>query len=187
MTSTASTGDVCTVRCFNAAKAGPFGGCFAVQQTDTAASKNSANTIDTAQTLEGVLAQVNQNQKDLADAEKGNAAAVKVADQGVDIADALLDIDSTASATAPAAAANTGNANAGKGNGGKGQGKGNGNGNGAKQGGGNGGAGKGGNGNGAANGNGATAGNDNGKGGNGNGNGRGNNNNNNRRALSFAA
>lgn len=30
----ASTGDICTVRCRNTAVAGPFGGCFAVQQTD---------------------------------------------------------------------------------------------------------------------------------------------------------
>jgi hypothetical protein len=30
----ASTGNICTVRCRNNAVAGPFGGCFAVQQTD---------------------------------------------------------------------------------------------------------------------------------------------------------
>lgn len=30
----ASTGDICTVRCRNTAVAGPFGGCFPVQQTD---------------------------------------------------------------------------------------------------------------------------------------------------------
>lgn len=30
----ASTGNICTVRCRNTAVAGPFGGCFAVQQTD---------------------------------------------------------------------------------------------------------------------------------------------------------
>jgi hypothetical protein len=30
----ASTGNICTVRCRNNAIAGPFGGCFAVQQTD---------------------------------------------------------------------------------------------------------------------------------------------------------
>ncbi|KAH7357138.1 GEgh16 protein [Rhexocercosporidium sp. MPI-PUGE-AT-0058] len=164
----ASTGNVCTVRCFNAAAAGPFGGCFAVQQTDTAASKNSANTINTAQTLAGVLAQVNQNQIDLADANKGNAAATKVSDQGVKIADALLDIDSAALATAPAAAATSAAGNNGK----KGAGKGNG-------------AAKG-----AGNGNAATNGKGNGATGNGNANGNGagrNNNNNNRRALSFAA
>ena len=30
----ASTGNICTIRCRNNAVAGPFGGCFAVQQTD---------------------------------------------------------------------------------------------------------------------------------------------------------
>ncbi|KAI8933318.1 hypothetical protein NX059_009943 [Plenodomus lindquistii] len=30
----ASTGNICTIRCRNTAIAGPFGGCFAVQQTD---------------------------------------------------------------------------------------------------------------------------------------------------------
>ena len=30
----ASTGDICTVRCRNTAVAGPFGGCFPVQQID---------------------------------------------------------------------------------------------------------------------------------------------------------
>ena len=57
---TASTGNVCTIRCFNAATAGPFGGCFAVQQTDETASANTPGTIATAQTLEGVEAQVLQ-------------------------------------------------------------------------------------------------------------------------------
>ncbi|KAJ5038045.1 uncharacterized protein L3040_006916 [Drepanopeziza brunnea f. sp. 'multigermtubi'] len=100
----ASTGNVCTMRCFNTAAAGPFGGCVALQQTDTEASDNSPNQINTAQTLAGILAQVNQNQVDLAKAEAGNAAATKVTDQGVIIADNLLGIDSKALATAAAAA-----------------------------------------------------------------------------------
>ncbi|KAI9049816.1 hypothetical protein LZ554_005966 [Drepanopeziza brunnea f. sp. 'monogermtubi'] len=100
----ASTGDVCTMRCFNTAAAGPFGGCVALQQTDTEASVNSPNQINTAQSLAGILAQVNQNQVDLAKAEAGNAAATKVTDQGVIIADNLLGIDSKALATAAAAA-----------------------------------------------------------------------------------
>jgi hypothetical protein len=41
--SLASTGNVCTVRCRNNAVAGPFGGCFAVQQTDVAATANTPN------------------------------------------------------------------------------------------------------------------------------------------------
>ncbi|RDW88989.1 hypothetical protein BP6252_01021 [Coleophoma cylindrospora] len=61
----ASTGNVCTVRCRNNAVAGPFGGCFAVQQTDTTANVNSANQITTSQSLAAVQAQILQNQKDL--------------------------------------------------------------------------------------------------------------------------
>ncbi|KAL3417698.1 hypothetical protein PVAG01_10708 [Phlyctema vagabunda] len=152
----ASTGDVCTVRCFNAAKAGPFGGCFAVQQTDVTPTENSANQIATAQTLKGVLAQVEQNKEDFPAAVAANQES-SLEDQGVNAVDALLDIDSTASATASAdAVANTGAANAGNGNG-RGR-KGNNNGNTAAAGG-----------NTATNGNAATN-------RNGNGNGRGNNN-----------
>ncbi len=71
----ASTGNVCTVRCFNSAAAGPFGGCFAVQQTDITPNKNSANQINTAQTLAGVLDQVAQNQIDLPVEVAANAAS----------------------------------------------------------------------------------------------------------------
>ena len=38
----ASTGNICTVRCRNNAVAGPFGGCFAVQQTDGAGRTNES-------------------------------------------------------------------------------------------------------------------------------------------------
>jgi hypothetical protein len=38
----ASTGNICTVRCRNNAVAGPFGGCFAVQQTDGQGRKDKA-------------------------------------------------------------------------------------------------------------------------------------------------
>ena len=51
-----STGNICTVRCRNNALAGPFGGCFAVQQVDTTPSQNTASNIETAQTLEGIQA-----------------------------------------------------------------------------------------------------------------------------------
>jgi hypothetical protein len=37
----ASTGNICTVRCRNTAVAGPFGGCFAVQQTDGTGRTNT--------------------------------------------------------------------------------------------------------------------------------------------------
>ncbi len=71
----ASTGNICTVRCFNSAAAGPFGVCFAVQQTDVAPNVNSANQIETAQTLAGVLDQVAQNQIDLPVEVAANAAS----------------------------------------------------------------------------------------------------------------
>lgn len=38
----ASTGNICTIRCRNNAVAGPFGGCFAVQQTDGTGRTNSS-------------------------------------------------------------------------------------------------------------------------------------------------
>ncbi|KAF7941429.1 hypothetical protein EAE99_001066 [Botrytis elliptica] len=71
----ASTGNICTVRCRNNAVAGPFGGCFAVQQTDIAATNNSANTISTAQTLKAIEAQVQENNVDLPVAVAANQAA----------------------------------------------------------------------------------------------------------------
>ncbi|KAB8299874.1 hypothetical protein EYC80_000120 [Monilinia laxa] len=71
----ASTGNVCTIRCRNNAVAGPFGGCFAVQQTDIAASKNNAKTITTAQTLKAIEAQVQENNVDLPAAIAANQAA----------------------------------------------------------------------------------------------------------------
>ncbi|KAF7907628.1 uncharacterized protein EAF01_005214 [Botrytis porri] len=71
----ASTGNICTVRCRNNAVAGPFGGCFPVQQTDVAATNNSANTISTAQTLKAIEAQVQENNVDLPVAVAANQAA----------------------------------------------------------------------------------------------------------------
>lgn len=102
----ASTGNVCTVRCFNNAAAGPFGSCFAVQQTDIKANKNSADTISTAQTLAGIQAQVLQNQLDLPAAVQAIASAGSTAEakQGVALVDSLLKIDSTASAVVQIAA-----------------------------------------------------------------------------------
>jgi len=87
----ASTGNVCTVRCRNNALAGPFGGCFAVQQTDTTPSVNSAFTITTAQTLDGISKQINENNIDLPVAVAANqAAGGSEAQQGVAAVSALL-------------------------------------------------------------------------------------------------
>ncbi|KAG8159735.1 hypothetical protein KVR01_010372 [Diaporthe batatas] len=85
----ASTGNICTVRCRNNALAGPFGGCFPVQQAGADNKTNVAGEITTAQTLEGVQNQVEQNKKDLDVAiaanqqegsKEGQAAAASVKD-----------------------------------------------------------------------------------------------------------
>ncbi|WYZ43578.1 hypothetical protein EsH8_VII_000014 [Colletotrichum jinshuiense] len=68
----ASTGDVCTVRCRNNAVAGPFGGCFAVQQTDVTATKNTPQNIKTAAKLNVANSQQQLNIADLPDAIKAN-------------------------------------------------------------------------------------------------------------------
>jgi hypothetical protein len=158
----ASTGNVCTVRCRNA---NSFGGCFAVQQTDTQASKNDASTINTAQTLDGVLKQVQQNVKDLPAAISGLAAAKKVDDQGVAIADALFKVNPDLPGSAGAGTgADAGNNNGNNGN------NGNGNGNNGNN--------QGGNGNNRGGNGGNRGGNRGGNNGNGNGNNAGNNANN---------
>lgn len=129
----ASTGNVCTVRCFNTATAGPFGGCVAVQQSDVTPNKNAPGNINTAQTLSGVNAQVLQNQKDLTKAVAAIAAAPSAGAQGLAEADALLGKDTAAQATAGAAAAaatkaaTTGNTGKKNGNKGAASAKGNGN------------------------------------------------------------
>lgn len=115
----ASTGDICTVRCRNNAVAGPFGGCFAVQQTDGQGRANSsAAAVDTAQTLQGISAQILQNQKDLPVAIAANqAAGAAGGNEGASAISALITatVDPNAAATPPARAGN-GNANAGNGN-----------------------------------------------------------------------
>ncbi|KAK5632081.1 hypothetical protein RRF57_007795 [Xylaria bambusicola] len=83
----ASTGNVCTIRCRNANN---FGGCVAVQQTDTQPNKNDPTKITTAQTLDGVLNQVAQNIKDVPFALEGIAQASQdPADQGTSVVKAI--------------------------------------------------------------------------------------------------
>ncbi|KAK7710385.1 hypothetical protein SLS64_005970 [Diaporthe eres] len=122
-----SQGNVCTVRCKNAQD---FGGCVAVQQTDTKAlpADNDPANIKSAQTLEGIMAQIAQNKQDLPAAIQGNENAASVPEQGPEIAQAILDSDpqitqdtNTEIAKQVKAAdaggnANTGNANTGNGN-----------------------------------------------------------------------
>ncbi|KAK1494512.1 GEgh16 protein [Colletotrichum cuscutae] len=113
----ASTGDVCTVRCFNDNAKGPFGGCFAVQQTDTKPKQNTPANIPTAQTLDGILKQVQQNIVDLPAAVKSNQEAKTQDDQGVTAIKELLGNNATQQAAGPAGSgANTGNNNNNNGN-----------------------------------------------------------------------
>jgi len=149
-----STGTICTVRCRNNAQAGPFGGCFAVAQTDGKANANTPENIATAATLPAVLDQVKQDQLDLDAAIKANqvsgqgAAAFKASGAEPAIVSKPVEpqtlaraningaaaTGAAASTTSAAGAKATPAAGAGKGAGnGNGQGNGNGNGNGNKQ------------------------------------------------------
>ena len=69
----ASTGNICTVRCRNNAVAGPFGGCFAVQQTDVTATANTADNVKTKASKSVIDSQEVQNKADLAGAIAANA------------------------------------------------------------------------------------------------------------------
>lgn len=89
----ASTGNICTVRCFNANN---FGGCFAVEQTDVTPKKNTVSNIATKQALSSVLDQVLDNQKDLSASMQANHEAENASQQGTMTADALVKINSRA-------------------------------------------------------------------------------------------
>ncbi|KAI0468567.1 hypothetical protein F4859DRAFT_207607 [Xylaria cf. heliscus] len=69
-----SAGNVCTVRCRNNALAGPFGGCFPVQQVDIESTVLKAADVDTALSLDKVHKQVAQDIKDLPAALAANQA-----------------------------------------------------------------------------------------------------------------
>ncbi|KAL1644647.1 hypothetical protein SLS61_008698 [Didymella pomorum] len=113
----ASTGNICTVRCRNTAVAGPFGGCFAVQQTDGQGRQDTtAAGVDTAQTLQGISAQILQNQKDLPVAIAANqAAGAAGGNEGASAISALISATAApqAGATQAPAAGNGQNQNAG--------------------------------------------------------------------------
>ncbi|KAK0649117.1 hypothetical protein B0T16DRAFT_308315, partial [Cercophora newfieldiana] len=173
----ASTGDICTIRCRNNAVAGPFGGCFAVQQVDTTPKVNTPENIATALSVEDALFEMAQNQKDLPAAIQANQnAGASEAEQNAAAVETILGTPATtafpqqtpdaalggtiAGATTSAAAATT-SAATGRNRGGNRGGNNNGNGNTANTG------------NGANTDNTANTGN------NGNGRGRNNNNNNN--------
>ncbi|KAM3476090.1 hypothetical protein MY5147_003410 [Beauveria neobassiana] len=86
-----STGNVGTVRCRNNAVAGPFGGCFPVQQTDKEPTVNSPNQIGTQQELKAVLDQVQVNQADFSKSVQANKeAGSNEAKQNLAAVEALL-------------------------------------------------------------------------------------------------
>ncbi|KAI8933319.1 hypothetical protein NX059_009943 [Plenodomus lindquistii] len=124
----ASTGNICTIRCRNTAIAGPFGGCFAVQQTDgTGRQDDTAASVETAQTLEGISAQILQNQKDLPAAIAANQAAGAAGTNEGAAAISALAPPNPAATQAPTAGNGNGNGNQNAGqNGGNGRGQGNG-------------------------------------------------------------
>ncbi|KAI8293943.1 hypothetical protein K4K59_005413 [Colletotrichum sp. SAR11_240] len=122
----ASTGNVCTIRCRNNAVAGPFGGCFAVQQSDVTPTQNTPQNIKTAQDLEGVLAKQQQNAADLPAAIKANQIdGTKTGQDNIAAANKLLGVPEVVTKEFPATntgpsvdgtAGAGGNANAGTGN-----------------------------------------------------------------------
>ncbi|KAK0749796.1 hypothetical protein B0T18DRAFT_320985 [Schizothecium vesticola] len=117
----ASTGDICTIRCRNNAVAGPFGGCFAVQQTDITPKVNTPENIATGDTADVIDDQVAQNQKDLPAAIEANQnAGPTEAEQNVAAVEAL--VGTAANEAAPAATTAAASTGRGKGKGGKGKG-----------------------------------------------------------------
>ncbi|KAK5662647.1 hypothetical protein OQA88_8562 [Cercophora sp. LCS_1] len=94
-----STGDICTVRCRNNAVAGPFGGCFAVQQVDTTPKVNTPANIATFDSMDKIMAEVALNQKDLPVAIQANQnAGGSEAQQNLAAVQAILGTPTTVAA-----------------------------------------------------------------------------------------
>lgn len=96
------------MRCRNNALAGPFGGCFAVQQTDNDGrpQDQAAGKIETAQTLDGISKQIQVNQADFKTAIEANkAAGAAGGGAGAAAAEALINGTDNAGAAASAATA----------------------------------------------------------------------------------
>ncbi|AEO59879.1 hypothetical protein MYCTH_2308497 [Thermothelomyces thermophilus ATCC 42464] len=94
----ASTGNVCTVRCRNNAQAGPFGGCFAVQQTDNTPlpAANQPSDIKTEDTLDKINFEVASNQAALPAAVEANRIAGGTeAEQNRAAVEAILKLSTT--------------------------------------------------------------------------------------------
>ncbi|KAK4160146.1 hypothetical protein QBC43DRAFT_360669 [Cladorrhinum sp. PSN259] len=87
----ASTGNVCTIRCRNNAQAGPFGGCFAVQQTDVKPNVNTAENIQANDSLEQVNFEAAANRAALTAAIQANQdAGTDKESQNLKIVEAIL-------------------------------------------------------------------------------------------------
>jgi len=98
----ASTGNVCTVRCRNNAVAGPFGGCFAIQQTDVAPTSNNASTISTAASLKVIQDQGITGNTDLPVAIAGNQDTGLAANQiAASVVTSILAIPAVVSKASP--------------------------------------------------------------------------------------
>ncbi|KAI1463437.1 uncharacterized protein F4812DRAFT_463772 [Daldinia caldariorum] len=103
-----STGNVCTIRCRNANE---FGGCFAVQQTDTTPAKNTPQNIQAFQSLKNINDQIQQNVADLPAAVKALSESGK---SDAEIGTAIIDgIQAADPATDGLAKNQAGNGNAG--------------------------------------------------------------------------
>ncbi|KAK4456465.1 hypothetical protein QBC42DRAFT_190958 [Cladorrhinum samala] len=97
----ASTGNVCTIRCRNNAQAGPFGGCFAVQQTDVEPNTNTAENIQANDSLEQVDFEAAANRAALPAAIKANQdAGTDEQSQNLKAVEAILALN-TATRTFP--------------------------------------------------------------------------------------
>ncbi|KAK3984026.1 hypothetical protein QBC44DRAFT_302149 [Cladorrhinum sp. PSN332] len=87
----ASTGNVCTIRCRNNAQAGPFGGCFAVQQTDVKPNVNTPENIQANDSLEALNFEAASNRAALTAAIKANQdAGTDKESQNLKIVEAIL-------------------------------------------------------------------------------------------------
>jgi len=84
-----------------------------VQQTDITPNQNSAETIATAQTLSGINSQIAENILALPAAIKANADS-SLAEQGLNVANALLSSTASSAAAAATTAANGQKASSGK-------------------------------------------------------------------------
>ncbi|KAI0023896.1 hypothetical protein F4780DRAFT_28454 [Xylariomycetidae sp. FL0641] len=124
-----SAGNVCTVRCRNNALAGPFGGCFPVQQVDQGqggGQDNVAAEIPTAASLSKIEDQVAVDKEQLPDAIEANenagepaalsAAAVAQSAAGLQVTTSQAPTQTVAVKLGGSAAADSGNNGNGNGN-----------------------------------------------------------------------